>query len=54
MAIVEEQANVLIRRIPLAQGGGMGIYATEDIWNGQEVMLVNQEQTTDPEENSRP
>ena len=28
----------------------MGIYATEDIWHGQEVMLVNQEQTNDPEE----
>ena len=30
----------------------MGIYATEDIWHGQEVMMVNQEQTNKPEENS--
>ena len=50
----EEQANAQLRRIPLAQGGGTGIYATEDIWHGQKVMLVkNQEQTNDPEENSR-
>ena len=54
MAIVEEQANAQIRRIPHTKGGGMGIFATEDIWHGQEVMLVNPEQTTDPEENSRP
>ena len=31
----------------------MGNYATENIWQGQKVMLVNQEQTSDPEENSR-
>ena len=31
----------------------MGIYATENIWHGQEVMLVNQEQTSDPEKDSR-
>ena len=31
----------------------MGIYATEDIWHGQEVMLVNQEQPSDPEDTSR-
>ena len=53
MATQEEQANAQLRRIPLAQGGGMGIYATEDIWHGQEIMLVNQEQTNDPEEDSR-
>ena len=53
MAPQEEQANAQLRRIPLAQGEGMGIYATEDIWHGQELMLVNQEQTNDPEENSR-
>ena len=53
MATQEEQANAQLRRIPLAQGGEMGIYATEDIWHGQEVMLVNQEQTNDPEEDSR-
>ena len=47
MATQEEQANAQLRRIPLAQGGGMGIYATEDIWHGQEVMLVNQEQTNE-------
>ena len=31
----------------------MGIYATEDIWHGQEVMLVNQEQPSDPDDTSR-
>jgi hypothetical protein len=31
----------------------MGIYATEDIWYGQKVMLVNQKQTSDPEEDFR-
>jgi hypothetical protein len=54
MEILEEQANAQIRWIMLAQGGGSGIYATDDIWHGQEVMLDNQEQTTDSEENSRP
>ena len=31
----------------------MGIYATENIWHGQEVVLVNREQTNDPEEGPR-
>ena len=41
-----------IRRIPHTKGGGMGIYATEDIWHGQEVMLVNQEQPSNPDDTS--
>ena len=49
----EEQANAQLRWIPVAQGGGTGIYATEDIWHGQKVMLVNQEQTKDLEEDPR-
>ena len=53
MALKEEQANAQLRRIPLVQGGGMGIYAAEDIWHGQEVLLVNQEQTNDSAEDSR-
>ena len=31
----------------------MGIYATEVVWHGQEVMMVNQEQTNDSEEDSQ-
>ena len=50
MEIVEEQANAQIRRIPHIKGGGMGIFATEDIWHGQEVMLVNREQPSEPED----
>jgi hypothetical protein len=52
MAIVEELANAQIRRIPHTKGGGMGIFATEDIWHGQEVMLVNREQPSEPEDTS--
>jgi hypothetical protein len=54
MAIEKKQANAQIRRITPTQGGGMGIYATEVLWHGQEVMLVNQEQTKEPEDTSRP
>ena len=53
MVTQEEQAIAQIRRISLVQGNGMGIYATEDIWHGQEAMLANQEHTSDPEEDSR-
>ena len=39
MATQEKHANAQLRRIPLAQGGGMGSYATEDIWHGQEMLV---------------
>ena len=32
--------------MPRQQGGGLGIYALEDIWNRQELLLANREYPT--------
>jgi hypothetical protein len=46
MAGHEDLANCRIRSMPRQQGGGLGIYALEDIWNRQELLLANREYPT--------
>ena len=36
--------------MPGSQGGGLGVYATEDIEYAQELLIVNQEYPTGREE----
>ena len=36
MAGHEDLANCRIRCMPRQQGGGLGVYALDEIWNGQE------------------
>ena len=43
MAGHEDLANCRIRCIPKQQGGGLGVYALDEIWNGQELLLANRE-----------
>jgi hypothetical protein len=43
MSVAEPLADCQIRRFPRSQGGGLGLYATEDIWHGQELLVVNRE-----------
>ena len=50
MAGHEDMANCKIRRMSGSQGGGLGVYATEDIEYAQELLIVNQEYPTGREE----
>ena len=50
MAGHEDMANCKIRRMPGSQGGGLGVYATEDIEYAQELLTVNREYPTGREE----
>ena len=50
MAGHEDMANCEIRRMPCSQGGGLGVYATEDIEYAQELLIVNREYPTGMEE----
>ena len=50
MAEHEALANCKIRRMPVSQGGGLGVYATEDIEYAQELLIVNRECPTIVEE----
>ena len=43
MAGHEDMANCKIRCMPCSQGGGLGVYATEDIEYAQELLIVNRE-----------
>ena len=43
MAGHEALANCKIRRMPVSQGGGLGVYATEDIEYAQELLIVSWE-----------
>ena len=53
MAGHEDLANCRIRCIPKQQGGGLGVYALHEIWNGQELLLVNREYPTNGEATAR-
>ena len=46
MARHEDLANFRIQSMPRQQGGGLGIYALENIWNRQELLLANREYPT--------
>jgi hypothetical protein len=46
MAGHEDLANCRIQSMPRQQGGGLGIYAVENIWNRQELLLANREYPT--------
>ena len=46
MAEHEDWANCRIRCIPKQQGGGLGVHALDEIWNGQELLLANREYPT--------
>ena len=50
MAGHEDMANCKIRRMPRSQGGGLGVYAMEDIEYAQELLIVNREYPTGMEE----
>ena len=50
MAGHEDMANCKIRRMPSSQGGGLGVYATEDIEYAQELLIVNRKYPTGREE----
>ena len=43
MAGHEDLANCRIRGIPKQQGRGLGVYAEDEIWHGQELLLANRE-----------
>ena len=45
MAGHEDLANCRIRSLPKSQGGGLGVYAEDEIWHGQELLLANCENT---------
>ena len=34
---------------PATRGGGLGLYATADIWHEQELLVVNREYPVEPE-----
>ena len=50
MAPHEELANCKLRTLPASQGGGLGFIAIEEIWHGQEILMVNREYSTPLEE----
>ena len=50
MAGHEALATCKIRRMPVGQGEGLGVYATEDIEYAQELLIVNREYPTKVEE----
>ena len=43
MAPHEDLANYQLRTLPASQGGGLGFIAIEEIWHGQEILMVNRE-----------
>ena len=43
MAPHEDLANCQLRTLPASQGGGLGFIAIEEIWHGQEILMVNRE-----------
>ena len=45
--------NCRIRGIPKQQGGGLGVYAEDEIWHGQELLLVNREYPMEEEPTAR-
>ena len=53
MAEHEDLANCRIRCIPKQQGGGLGVYALDEIWNGQELLLANHEYPMEGEATAR-
>ena len=46
MAGHEDLANCRIRCMLRQQGGGLGVCALDEIWNGQELLLANREYPT--------
>ena len=53
MAGHEDLANCRIRSIPKSQGGGLGVYAEDEIWHGQELLLANRDYPTEEEATAR-
>ena len=53
MAGHEDLANCRIRCIPKQQGGGLGVYALDEIWHGQELLLANREYNMEREATAR-
>ena len=53
MAGHEDLANCRIRNIPKSQGGGLGVYAEDEIWHGQELLLANRDYPTEEEATAR-
>ena len=53
MAGHEDLANCRIRGIPKQQGGGLGVYAEDEIWHEQELLLANQEYPMEGEATAR-
>jgi hypothetical protein len=52
MAGHEDLVYCRIRCIPKQQGGGLGVYALDEIWNGQELLLANRKYPTNGTEAS--
>ena len=42
-----------IRSIPKSQGEGLGVYAEDEIWHGQELLLANRDYPTEEEATAR-
>ena len=53
MAGHEDLANCRIRGIQKQQGGGFGVYAVDEIWHGQELLLANREYSMEGEATAR-
>jgi hypothetical protein len=53
MAGQDALTNCKIRRMPISQRGGLGVYATEDIEYAQELLMVNWEYPFTPDEASQ-
>ena len=53
MARHEDLANCRIRCLPKQQGGGLGVYALDEIWHGQELLLANREYPMEEEATAR-
>ena len=49
----ENLANCRIRSIPKPQGGGLGVYAEDEIWHRQELLLANRENPMEGEATAR-
>ena len=52
MAGHEDMENCRIRCIPKQQEGGLAVYALDEIWNGQKLLLANREYPTNGTEES--
>ena len=53
MAAHEDLANCKLRTLPASQGGGLGFIAIDDIWHGQEILMVNREYSNQSTKDSR-